>query len=160
MSAHNRKRKKVAADIVASVLYRSRRRCCLCWGIRGDRTEKRGQIAHLDHDPSNESEENLAFLCLAHHDEYDTVGSQAKGMTLKELKRYRDGMYLFLSQTPERIPAREAGELQGPFCLVTGDSATITNVQGDLNIRVSAGRRRTRDVVIAGTIAENPAMCN
>jgi hypothetical protein len=54
---------------------------------------KRGQIAHLDQNPANSTAENLAFLCLEHHDQYDTRTSQSKGLTLREVKAYRTELY-------------------------------------------------------------------
>jgi hypothetical protein len=82
-------RTTIPQDVVAEVLTSSRRRCCVCFALRSDDGEKRGQIAHLDHDRSNSTKENLAFLCLEHHDQYDSRTSQSKGMTLVEVKRYR-----------------------------------------------------------------------
>lgn len=76
-------------DVVAEVLATSRRRCCVCFALRNDSAEKKGQIAHLDHNPSNNTPDNLAFLCLEHHDQYDSKTSQSKGLTIDELKRYR-----------------------------------------------------------------------
>ena len=66
-----------------------RRRCALCHGLFGDLAVKEGQLAHVDHDPSNSSEDNLAFLCLNHHDQYDSKRSQSKGVTPAELRVYR-----------------------------------------------------------------------
>src|SRR5690242_12780648 len=74
-------RKKIPPAIVADITTESRRRCCICFGLKQDSTEKKGQIAHLDHDPSNNAPDNLAFLCFDHHDQYDTPPSQAKGLT-------------------------------------------------------------------------------
>src|SRR5262249_33160957 len=39
--------------------------------------------------PSNNDLDNLAFLCLDHHDAYDQKTSQSKGLTVAEVKRYR-----------------------------------------------------------------------
>jgi hypothetical protein len=75
------------------VLERSGRRCCLCFGLHGDLNCKKGQIAHLDHNHQNNVINNLAFLCLEHHDEYDTRTSQSKGWTIKEAKQYRTRLY-------------------------------------------------------------------
>jgi len=86
-------RKPIPPDIETQVLQKSRRRCCLCWSLYGDATVKQGQIAHLDHDPSNCDFDNLAFLCLPHHDEYDTKRSQAKGFRPEEVKSYRNRLY-------------------------------------------------------------------
>jgi hypothetical protein len=50
---------------------------------------KAGQIAHLDRNSSNSAADNLAFLCLEHHDEYDSRTSQRKGLTPGEVKQMR-----------------------------------------------------------------------
>lgn len=86
-------RKKIPIDIESEVLVKSRRRCCLCFGINGDLEEKRGQIAHLDKNRDNNSIGNLAFLCFHHHDKYDSTTSQSKNYTKKEVKIYRDQLY-------------------------------------------------------------------
>ncbi len=77
-------------------------------------TEKHGQIAHLDDDRANSSEDNLAFLCLEHHSVYDTTTSQHKGYTIQEAKKARADLYgaveqgLHLSVTAIRGQGREA----------------------------------------------------
>src|SRR5438552_2944139 len=78
---------------ISDVVARSRRRCCFCFGLNGDAAVKRGQIAHLDQDRSNRRPDNLAFLCLDHHDEYDGRTSQSKGFTIDEAKLYRSELY-------------------------------------------------------------------
>lgn len=52
------------------------------WGI------SRGQIAHLDQNNENFDEDNLVFLCLEHHDEYDSKTRTSKGLRLEEVKRW------------------------------------------------------------------------
>jgi len=91
-------RTSIPAEIIADVVTSSRRRCCLCYALRKDQTEKRGQIAHLDRDPSNNTLDNLAFLCLEHHDQYDSRTSQSKGLTLEEVQRYRTELLAFVVQ--------------------------------------------------------------
>lgn len=87
-------RKVVLSDDQASVLTASRRRCAICFGLKGSLKEKAGQIAHLDHDPANSTLENLVFLCLPCHDRYDSKTRQSKGLTQKEVQFYRDRLYL------------------------------------------------------------------
>jgi len=91
-------RKKAPDDVVADIVTACRRRCCICFGLRNDDNEKRGQIAHLDRDPANNAIDNLAFLCLEHHDQYDSRTSQSKGLTIDEVKRYRTALLAFVSQ--------------------------------------------------------------
>ncbi|MCK5828143.1 hypothetical protein KAH43_06415 [Candidatus Bipolaricaulota bacterium] len=83
------KRTKTPVAIEAQVLLDCARRCALCYGLDGDLDRKRGQIAHIDRDSSNASQENLVYLCLPHHDEYDSKTSQAKGLTQAELSHYK-----------------------------------------------------------------------
>ena len=87
-------RPKIPETLIADVLFKSRRRCCLCAFLRNDDSIKRGQIVHLNKKPKDNSEDNLAFLCLEHHDEHDSQTSVSKGLTYKEVKRYRDLLYV------------------------------------------------------------------
>jgi len=87
------RRKPIPSAIEACVLAQSARRCCLCFRLDGDLTEKLGQIAHLDHDPANCSEDNLAWLCLEHHTLYDSTTSQHKNYTIAEVKDARAKLY-------------------------------------------------------------------
>lgn len=83
----------VSGDKQDQVLLSSRRRCCICSGLRGDFDEKQGQIAHLDHDSNNDDVDNLAFLCLLHHDQYDSKTSQSKGLRESEVRYFRGELY-------------------------------------------------------------------
>ena len=91
-------RKKTPIEIETRVLVESGRRCCICFGIDGDVSQKKGQIAHLDQDPSNADFDNLAYVCLNHHDEYDGRTRQSKGYTIAEVKRYRELLYKHVSR--------------------------------------------------------------
>lgn len=83
-------RKKTNKNIEADVLVDSRRRCCICFGLNRDLEVKKGQIAHLDKDSSNNAYDNLVFLCIEHHEQYDLKTSQSKNFTITEAKRYRE----------------------------------------------------------------------
>lgn len=86
--------RKVITDAAQEeVLTRSARRCALCFGFDGSLERVRGQLAHVDGDPSNSASDNLAYLCLLHHDEYDSRTSQSKGITERELRNYRNRLY-------------------------------------------------------------------
>ena len=82
-------RPRIPAETETRVLVRSRRRCALCFGLHRDSSVKQGQIAHLDRDCSNNKIDNLAFLCLDHHDQYDSRTSQSKGFGNREAKCHR-----------------------------------------------------------------------
>jgi hypothetical protein len=53
----------------------------------------KGQLAHLDHNPENNAEDNLAFLCFDHHDEFDGRTTIAKGLRESEVRHWRDELY-------------------------------------------------------------------
>src|SRR5271156_414534 len=86
-------RKPIPDVTVLSVLDLSRRRCALCFHQSGDLTEKLGQLAHLDNNPANSADDNLAFLCLDHHSLYDSRTSQHKNYTVAEVKAARAKLY-------------------------------------------------------------------
>jgi len=86
-------RRKIPQDVETEVLVKGARRCALCLLLLGDLQEKRGQIAHIDKDPSHNSEDNLAYLCMEHHSLYDSVTSQHKNYTFGELRRARITLY-------------------------------------------------------------------
>lgn len=92
------KRVAIPTDIEADVLIKSKRRCCLCYGINYYLDEKAGQIAHLDKDNSNSKFDNLAYMCFDHHDRYDTRTSQSKNYTIKETKYYRNQLYKYFEE--------------------------------------------------------------
>lgn len=82
-------RKALSQTSQAAVLLSSRRRCCICFGLNRDTSIRQGQIAHLDGNSSNDSEDNLAFLCFDHHDQYDSKTRQSKNFTTLEVKHFR-----------------------------------------------------------------------
>lgn len=83
------KRVAVPPEVQARVLTRCRRRCCLCYFVAGKTEEVAGQIAHIDKNPANPDISNLVFLCLDHHDEYDSSTSVSKNYTPQEVCHYR-----------------------------------------------------------------------
>jgi hypothetical protein len=88
-----RSRKAIPDETQKNVLTKSRRRCCLCFWLEGKDEVQKGQIAHLDGDNENNAEDNLAFLCFVHHDDYDGTTRLAKGLRMDEVKHWRDELY-------------------------------------------------------------------
>ena len=82
------KRAEIPSEVVADVLVASRRRCCICFALANDTAEKMGQVAHIDRNAANCARTNLVFLCLNHHNQYDSRTSQSKGLTVMELRQY------------------------------------------------------------------------
>ncbi len=86
-------RKKANKDTQADILQtNSLRRCALCFEYNFDFSLKKGQIAHIDRNNKNKKPSNLVFLCLDHHDDYDSTASQSKGWTKEELKRAKKNL--------------------------------------------------------------------
>jgi len=95
----SRKRRRLQGSVVTKVLRLCRRRCCICFCLENnDKAKTDGQIAHLDKNPENSDPENLAYLCLRHHNLYDSSSSQSKGLTPGEVKFYRDQLVRHLSK--------------------------------------------------------------
>lgn len=75
------------------MLIKSARRCVLCFHLDGDLHEKPGQIAHLDSDRTNGTEDNLAWMCMMHHSQFDSATSQHKNYQITEVKIARRKLY-------------------------------------------------------------------
>jgi tetratricopeptide (TPR) repeat protein len=106
-------RPKMPKAIETELLRLSARRCCLCYGLNQDIDEKKGQIAHLDHDPTNNDIDNLAWLSLEHHDEYDGKTSQSKNYTIQEVKKYRNDLYKIIAAKRIKIWGTELQSKDG-----------------------------------------------
>lgn len=83
----------VSHAAATEVLIRSRRRCCLCYFWNKDLNQKDGQLAHVDRDHTHSEFDNLAYLCLDHHNEYDSKHLQSKNITPDELRFARTQLY-------------------------------------------------------------------
>ncbi len=129
------KRKPIEPAVETQVLLKSRRRCCLCVHLHHDFEIKNGQLAHVDHDPSNSSEDNLVFLCLDHHTEYDSKTSQHKNFTKHEVVAARNSLY--------------AQTMQGQGLASSGKNAPSINQSGGMNFG-TAGTVQVYGDVIGG----------
>ena len=122
------RRKKIPQSKQDEVITLSSRKCCLCFGINSDFSPKKGQIAHLDKNPENNAIGNLAWLCLDHHDEYDSRTSQSKGLTIGEVKRYRDKLYEAVEKDRQNALPTSKSPSQGKVYALAGGLAPIALV--------------------------------
>lgn len=99
-------RKTPLGNVEKEVLLSSRRRCCICWGLNRDAAVKEGQLAHVNRDPSDNSADNLAFMCLEHHNWYDSKRSQSKAPTADEARHFRAELYDELGRVMRWKPVR------------------------------------------------------
>ncbi len=128
-------RKPIPKEVITAVLVSSARRCCLCFGLNGDFQQKQGQIAHIDHISANPDYDNLAFLCLNHHDQYDGKTRQSKGFTIEELKAYRDLLYREVERRRNLPNGIDADNVNGQTRFDAG--GRIQAVRKELGIKVS-----------------------
>lgn len=152
------KRKRLTAAEETPVLMESMRRCCLCYGLDDDGRRKPGQIAHLDRNPANNASDNLMFLCLNHHGEYDSTSRQAKGFTAEEVRAYHAKMVAaenagFLSRDNSQSRSPNVVQIGGANSIQAGRDANI----GQVNIRISKGKR---DIVLPNTVATEASLYN
>lgn len=84
----------IPEEVADVVLKKCRRVCCMCYGLEGDRHKKKGQLAHLKrHAKTKVSEEDVAFLCLECHAEYDNKDNRTRAYTPNEIRHYQDLLY-------------------------------------------------------------------
>lgn len=77
-------RTPIPDDVAAEVLYLHDYSCCIC----GDKAHL--AIHHLDDDPSNHNLDNLAVLCLAHHEQTQLRGGFTRKLTRPVVSKARD----------------------------------------------------------------------
>lgn len=104
-------RKKLSDSAQFEIVYHSARRCCMCYALGADFSQKAGQIAHLDQDRTKDAVDNLVWLCLPHHDAYDSKTSQSKGYIEAEVRQYRDQLYSEVARWRTTQPHEESDNL-------------------------------------------------
>ena len=93
-------RVSVPEELQARLKYNCRNRCAICAIMNNDYTEKQGQIAHIDHDHANSLDyDNLVWLCLEHHDKYDSTTSQSKNYRPKEVLMYKRQLETYYAES-------------------------------------------------------------
>lgn len=99
-----KERVSIPDDLAAEVMFASDRTCCVC------RLEKhKVQIHHIDEDPSNNTLENLAVMCLHCHSDARTTGAFVRNLTPELIQLYnsswRDTVKLRLRPS-EELPGK------------------------------------------------------
>lgn len=125
-------RKPIASAVQTAVLVKSRRRCCACFGLDRDTGLKNGQIAHVDQNSTNNKEDNLVFLCLNHHDQYDSRTRQSKNLTEAEIRHFLGEFTQVIQNTLQQpvffgsAKTDPVSGIEGPYTRVEGSSAEIS----------------------------------
>lgn len=140
-----------------AVLLKSHRRCCLCFWLEGIDKVQRGQIAHLDGDPTNNKEDNLCFLCLGeHHDDYDSGRRQSKGLQKGEVKYWRDELYKEMEFRFYSLEVERKLRLAKEAIRKTAHAGLIIRAQ-ETPSREEAEKWRADAVLLVKRIAGEPA---
>jgi class 3 adenylate cyclase len=135
-------RKHIPEEVRTRLLTACRRRCCLCWHFEGSKSQEQGQIVHIDRDATNPNEENLAFLCLRHHNEYDTRPSQSKGLTPGELLEGKAALLKAIADNPQAFLAGVTPQPSAPVFDQQGQTVeNQTNVAADLVLEATPSTR-------------------
>ncbi len=103
---------------------------------------KKGQIAHLDRKPSNNKLDNLCFLCLDHHNEYDSTPSQSRKFNIAEITEYRDNLYAFIQDQISNPKIAKGDSDQG-------DSQSCTFELYERRLKIYYGIKALLDKIIA-----------
>lgn len=83
-----KRRVQIPDDIATEVQFRSDRTCCVC-----REKGKSIQIHHIDEDPSNYDEDNLAVLCFECHNSTQTGGGFGRKLDGHQILKYREDWY-------------------------------------------------------------------
>lgn len=99
-------RTPIADELAAEVMFASDRTCCVC------RLEcRKVQIHHIDEDPSNNTIDNLAVICLHCHSDAHTTGAFVRNLTPDLIRLYnsswRDIVKLRLTPAADSPGQRE-----------------------------------------------------
>lgn len=107
-----KERNEIPAERAAKVLFLSDRTCCVCRESR-----KPIQIHHIDEDPSNADEQNLAVLCFECHRNTQIRGGFDRKLDAHQIVLYREDWQTIVDRR------RHGGEAPTEPLAVGGDAA-------------------------------------
>jgi len=123
-SMTQKERNEIPAELAAQVLFLSNRICCVCRERR-----KPIQIHHIDENPSNSREENLAVLCFECHHETQIRGGFARKLDAHQIILFRDQWHSIVEGNRR---ARESPSEELPSGLRSHPGVPEARVQGKL----------------------------
>lgn len=103
-----KKRVPISTELSAEVMFASDRTCCVC-NERG----KSVQIHHIDEDPSHNTFDNLAVLCLQCHDDTQITGGFGRKLNAELVLKYRDKWYSRVSARREEVDRKAIERVVG-----------------------------------------------
>lgn len=114
-------RTPIPENVSAEVMFRHDRTCCVC-GERGLAV----QIHHIDENPGNHAIDNLAVLCLQHHEETQVRGGFAKKLKAADVVRHRDDWVRRVSDRRDKADERV-------IQYMAGGASTPSNAEEEWN---------------------------
>lgn len=123
-------RAQITNQVSIEVALLGRRRCALCFGLNADQSVKSGQLAHIDRDSSRSTANDLAWLCLDHHDQYDSRASQSRGFSPGELRAYRDELYAIIATSRATLVADASHPAFTPEAFAVASYFVVNSVDG------------------------------
>jgi hypothetical protein len=99
-------RTQIPESNAVEALFTQDHTCCVC-NERG----KPVQIHHIDDNPPNHDQQNLAVLCLDDHDRTQIKGGFGRKLSAAEVRQYRDD---WLKRVIERRATHEGREPVAP----------------------------------------------
>jgi hypothetical protein len=121
--------KKITARILQQVLLNSKRKCCICFA-EGQTETVLGEVAHLSPGPS--TEDNLVFLCVHHHMEFDQ-----SAFSPSHVKQLRNEMLEELGRVIEKGEDQTPEDYERHVFQVI-EKAIKTSVRGDCTVLPAA----------------------
>lgn len=101
--ARKKSRIDIPSDLAADVLFLANRTCCIC-----RQQGKPVQIHHIDDNPSNNSEKNLAILCFDCHRETQIRGGFDRKLNANQVILYRDDWHKVVAQQRATVNMAES----------------------------------------------------
>lgn len=133
---------RIPFETIQHVLRASRYRCFMCYAWLGDDRVKRGMIEHLDHDRSNNSEDNLSFVCLGHYKGYDGAAPRTDQEIIR-LKYFRNQLYHNVVADPRYF--RGSGALLDESGKLLDESGELLHESGELLYEIVVSDREFDD---------------
>jgi hypothetical protein len=121
-------RTPIPNEIAADVMFRHDRTCCIC-----NAPGKSVQIHHIDENPVNHDPENLAVLCLEHHEETQIRGGFGRKLRDVDVRKHKED---WLKRVADRRSAADkiiiermtmlTSEADAPYWVRPSDEALTT----------------------------------
>jgi len=148
----------IPTDTAAKVLFLHDRTCCVC-----RKEEKKVQIHHIDEDPSNNSENNLAVLCFECHTETMIKGGFHRKLDGDQIILYRNDWLNIVTRkrSLEEIKDRTIEDIDPLELELATSVAEIYRENNEFELLAAhydrIGNYELRDKYVMKVLAKNPS---